>query len=114
MVSCGGWRAAKCRASRPVAAQGQPSRRAHRHAFRCLAMGERVKGIEPSSSAWKAVALPLSYTRKINNLVYLCSFIWQEFSRNGDKIVDVVVLHPFQAKDVPEVFEIVNCERRAE
>jgi hypothetical protein len=22
-----------------------------------------VKGIEPSSSAWKAVALPLSYTR---------------------------------------------------
>ena len=25
---------------------------------------ERVKGIEPSSSAWKAVALPLSYTRK--------------------------------------------------
>src|SRR4051794_12279617 len=30
-----------------------------------LAKGvERVKGIEPSSSAWKAVALPLSYTRK--------------------------------------------------
>ena len=24
---------------------------------------KRVKGIEPSSSAWKAVALPLSYTR---------------------------------------------------
>ena len=24
---------------------------------------ERVKGIEPSSSAWKAVARPLSYTR---------------------------------------------------
>ena len=24
---------------------------------------ERVKGIEPSYSAWKAVALPLSYTR---------------------------------------------------
>src|SRR5277367_6632222 len=33
---------------------------------RLLAHGfelERVKGIEPSSSAWKAVALPLSYTR---------------------------------------------------
>jgi hypothetical protein len=29
---------------------------------------ERVKGIEPSSSAWKAVALPLSYTRNFNNL----------------------------------------------
>ena len=28
--------------------------------------GERVKGIEPSSSAWKAVALPLSYTRICN------------------------------------------------
>ena len=27
---------------------------------------ERVNGIEPSSSAWKAVALPLSYTRKRN------------------------------------------------
>jgi hypothetical protein len=25
-----------------------------------------VKGIEPSSSAWKAVALPLSYTRAGN------------------------------------------------
>jgi hypothetical protein len=24
---------------------------------------ERVKGIEPSSVAWKATALPLSYTR---------------------------------------------------
>jgi hypothetical protein len=24
---------------------------------------ERVEGVEPSSSAWKAVALPLSYTR---------------------------------------------------
>lgn len=26
-------------------------------------MMERVEGIEPSSSAWKAVTLPLSYTR---------------------------------------------------
>ena len=26
---------------------------------------ERVKGIEPSQPAWKAGALPLSYTRKI-------------------------------------------------
>src|SRR5690348_15761123 len=31
---------------------------------------ERVKGIEPSSSAWKAVALPLSYTRIV--AVYRC------------------------------------------
>ncbi len=26
---------------------------------------ERVKGIEPSSSAWKAEVLPLNYTRKL-------------------------------------------------
>jgi hypothetical protein len=30
---------------------------------------ERVKGIEPSSSAWKAVALPLSYTRALGTPV---------------------------------------------
>ena len=29
---------------------------------------ERVKGIEPSYSAWKAAALPLSYTRKHRSL----------------------------------------------
>src|SRR5260221_566369 len=29
----------------------------------CLKKLERVKGIEPSYSAWKAAALPLSYTR---------------------------------------------------
>ena len=33
---------------------------------------ERVKGIEPSSSAWKAEVLPLNYTRIINhNLLYV-------------------------------------------
>ena len=30
---------------------------------KCLKTLERVKGIEPSYSAWKAAALPLSYTR---------------------------------------------------
>src|SRR5712671_7186918 len=30
---------------------------------KCLQKLERVKGIEPSYSAWKAAALPLSYTR---------------------------------------------------
>ena len=29
---------------------------------------ERVKGIEPSYSAWKAAALPLSYTRAGDHL----------------------------------------------
>ena len=33
-------------------------------AVAAAAILKRVKGIEPSSSAWKAVALPLSYTRK--------------------------------------------------
>ena len=30
---------------------------------------ERVKGIEPSQPAWKAGALPLSYTRMIIHLL---------------------------------------------
>src|SRR5690348_3483576 len=44
----------------------RPSRQFPRLSLRRL---ERVKGIEPSSSAWKAVALPLSYTR-INAATY--------------------------------------------
>jgi hypothetical protein len=35
---------------------------------------ERVKGIEPSSSAWKAVALPLSYTRKRLRSAFVLDF----------------------------------------
>ena len=34
---------------------------------------ERVNGIEPSSSAWKAVALPLSYTREVRFCSYSSS-----------------------------------------
>jgi hypothetical protein len=33
---------------------------------------ERVKGIEPSSSAWEAAALPLSYTRIASS----CQPLW--------------------------------------
>jgi hypothetical protein len=33
---------------------------------------ERVKGIEPSYSAWKAAALPLSYTRAVTQIPALC------------------------------------------
>ena len=49
-------RFASCRLSRDLrgSAFGPPF---------CDAKLERVKGIEPSSSAWKAAALPLSYTR---------------------------------------------------
>jgi hypothetical protein len=39
---------------------GKPAANSHPKSGQVL---ERVKGIEPSSSAWKAVALPLSYTR---------------------------------------------------
>ena len=34
---------------------------------------ERVKGIEPSQPAWKAGALPLSYTRRIKTDY---KFVW--------------------------------------
>jgi hypothetical protein len=37
-------------------------------AAKLLELLERVKGIEPSYSAWKAAALPLSYTRDFNTL----------------------------------------------
>jgi hypothetical protein len=43
---------------------------------------ERVKGIEPSSSAWKAVALPLSYTRKVLYLSILLALCRIGFSRH--------------------------------
>ena len=33
--------------------------------YRRIFFVERVKGIEPSQPAWKAGALPLSYTRKV-------------------------------------------------
>jgi hypothetical protein len=37
---------------------------------------ERVKGIEPSYSAWKAAALPLSYTRDFNSLSCFSTDRW--------------------------------------
>jgi hypothetical protein len=47
------------RVSRAIYAGGAPTR----YLAAAAEALERVKGIEPSSSAWKAVALPLSYTR---------------------------------------------------
>jgi hypothetical protein len=38
---------------------------------------ERVKGIEPSYSAWEAAALPLSYTRISRTYVYFGSPFFQ-------------------------------------
>jgi hypothetical protein len=41
-----------------------------------LATLERVAGIEPASSAWKAEVLPLNYTRRILTLQYLTTLSW--------------------------------------
>ena len=46
---------------------------------KCLKTLERVKGIEPSYSAWKAAALPLSYTREIKYLALCRILIWHGF-----------------------------------
>ena len=51
------------RSTETVLGQTGLARRTRRTAAKPLKTLERVKGIEPSSSAWKAVALPLSYTR---------------------------------------------------
>ena len=52
----------RCRATALTAFTG-PSRARASAPMAVNGRLERVKGIEPSSSAWKAVALPLSYTR---------------------------------------------------
>ena len=49
---------------------------------------ERVAGIEPAYSAWKAAALPLSYTRALFSLER-CGV-----SRNEDRMVEGVGFEP--------------------
>ena len=75
--------------------RGHPCRRAARatrvtaQAERFDAAGglERVAGIEPAYSAWKAAALPLSYTRET-----------EECRRSaGSKVVGEVGLEPTKA-----------------
>ena len=40
---------------------------------------ERVMGIEPTSSAWKAEVLPLNYTRLVEPLLfYISSLLYKE------------------------------------
>ena len=38
---------------------------------------ERVKGVEPSSLAWKAIALPLSYTRGLFHHLRMLNMAFQ-------------------------------------
>jgi hypothetical protein len=42
---------------------------------------KRVKGIEPSSLAWKAIALPLSYTREAPRIVSLWDCLAYQVTR---------------------------------
>ncbi len=59
---------------------------------------ERVKGIEPSSSAWKAEVLPLNYTRLYSETIY--SFSGREDRiRTYDPLVPNQVL--YQAELLP-------------
>ena len=44
---------------------------------------ERVMGIEPTTSAWKAEVLPLNYTRKYKNMAGLAGF---EPTHDGVKV----------------------------
>jgi hypothetical protein len=74
---------------------------------------ERVKGIEPSYSAWEAAALPLSYTREINNLrpigygVFLRFFsLWQARDGSLGRKLQVKDHRPRESQslvDVPRV-----------
>jgi hypothetical protein len=48
---------------------------------------ERVKGIEPSYSAWKAAALPLSYTRNFNALSRSSVYRWRVSASQISRIV---------------------------
>ena len=52
---------------------------------------ERVKGIEPSSPAWKAGALPLCYTRIICESAYTIQVISELTSCEREKSSDGVL-----------------------
>jgi hypothetical protein len=47
---------------------------------------ERVKGIEPSYSAWKAAALPLSYTRDFSNFKRYFASSWPVFGAKTNEV----------------------------
>jgi hypothetical protein len=55
--------------------------------FKSLKSLERVKGIEPSYSAWKAAALPLSYTRNFNALSRSSVYRWHVSGSQISRII---------------------------
>ena len=56
-----------------------------------------MKGIEPSSSAWKAVALPLSYTREIAAAIGGNRLNHSGYHRKHTKIVRILKNNPMQS-----------------
>src|SRR5450759_20250 len=72
------------------------------HKHKCLVL-ERVKGIEPSYSAWKAAALPLSYTR-----------LWaDQLSRQGRGLNRQAPVQPLNISRIPAYTDVsINNERR--
>ena len=64
---------------------------------------ERVKGIEPSYSAWKAAALPLSYTRVGAD----------QLSRQGRGLNRQAPVQPLNMRRIPAYTDVsINNERR--
>ena len=60
---------------------------------------ERVKGIEPSYSAWKAAALPLSYTRVVVQSTPLGSLRQLSFAKHTNGwLVEEAGFEPAYAK----------------
>ena len=65
-------------------------------------LSKRVKGIEPSSSAWKAVALPLSYTRNIPNFSLISQGKWGVQDSNlRRQCHQIYSLTPLTARETP-------------
>ncbi len=64
-----------------------------------------MKGVEPSSLAWKAMALPLSYTRNKAVLVSQWGVQDSNLRRHGHQIYS---LTPLTARETPHT---VRCNR---
>ncbi|ABP00376.1 hypothetical protein MS53_0702 [Mycoplasmopsis synoviae 53] len=56
---------------------------------------ERVKGIEPSQSAWKAEVLPLNYTRKMSSFT-------------GIKLLKIIFYREIIIEEIIKMKEVFN------
>ena len=74
---------------------------------------ERVKGIEPSYSAWKAAALPLSYTRAGDQLSRRASGLNRPAPWPGDGLVAPGAQAALNTRRFASYTEVsINNERR--